>query len=90
MIYVGHTLESPKVKQCCLSLVSKHLHVDKEVLAIISSRKDDDNQCANEEQLGSYWAEALRKSVFAWKMKHFSSYIVLLARRGKSMCGLYH
>lgn len=85
LIYVGHALESPKAKQCCLSLASEHLHVDKEVLAIISSGKDDDDQCANEERLGSYWAEALRKSVFAWKMKHSSSYIVLLARWGKSM-----
>lgn len=68
LMYVGHTPESPKPKQCCLSLVSKHLHVDEEVLEIISSGNDDDDQCADEEQLGSYWAE----SMSAWKMKHFS------------------
>lgn len=54
LMYVGH---APKPKQCCLSLASKHSHVDKEVLEIISSGKDDDDQCADEEQLGSYWAE---------------------------------
>lgn len=72
LMYVGHPPECPKPKQWCLSLVSKHLHVDKEVLEIISSGKDDDDQCADEEQLGSYWAEAPRKSVSAWKMKYFS------------------
>lgn len=86
LMFVGHAPKSPEPKQCCLSLVSKHLHVDKEVLEIISSGKDDDDQCADEEQFGSYWAEAPRKSVSAWKMKHFSSYKVLLAGWGTSMC----
>lgn len=35
LMYVGHTPESPKPKQYGLSVVSKHLHVDKEMLEII-------------------------------------------------------